>query len=116
MKGRSKAMSGIRLKRAAAIAMAAGLIATARGDGEIKTPAKHDLRGGGSVELLGVSPGPSGPWTWWGPDGRPLDQPPYDRSGGSTQGDDTRKVRVFAIRVSIKEDDRVCSSCGITLG
>ena len=93
-------MNEIRWTRAAAIVLAVGMIATARGDGDAKATARRDLPGGGSVELLGVSLAPSGPKTWWGPDGRLLDRPPYDRSGASARPGEGHKVRVFAARVA----------------
>jgi RNA polymerase sigma factor (sigma-70 family) len=36
------------------------------------------LSSGATIEVLGVSPHPSGPGTWWRPDGTPLPQPPCD--------------------------------------
>jgi hypothetical protein len=97
-------MGASRIQRAAAIAMAAGIIAASRGDGGVQATAKRELRGGGAVELLGVSPGPSGPKTWWGPDGRPLDRAPYDGLGSSTYLGEKQKVRRFAVKVSVSGD------------
>lgn len=38
------------------------------------------LPNGATIEVIGVSPHPSGPQTWWGPEGSPLAQPPCDPS------------------------------------
>jgi hypothetical protein len=93
-------MNEIRWTRVAAMVLAAGISATARGDADAKAPGKRDLPGGGSVELLGVSLAPSSPNTWWGPDGRLLDRAPYDRPGASATAGKNHKVRVFAVQVS----------------
>ncbi len=82
------------------VVFAAGIVAAVRGGEDEKAPWKQELRGGGTVELIGVSTQPLGPKTWWGPDGRPLDRPPFDGLGSSTTADEKHKARVFAIRLS----------------
>ena len=38
------------------------------------------MAGGATVEVVAVSSFPSGPKTWWRPDGTPLDEAPADPS------------------------------------
>ena len=62
-------------------------------DGE--RPGVKTLPNGGTFEVIGISTHPSGPHTWWGPDGSPLAEPPCDPSGtvlGPTEGTITRVV------------------------
>jgi hypothetical protein len=93
-------MNELRCRLTAVMLLAAGLLARARGDEDARPSGKRDLRGGGTVELIGVSTEPPGPKVWWGPDGLPLDQPPFDGLGSSTSTGEKHKARVFAIRVS----------------
>jgi hypothetical protein len=93
-------MTLTRWRLAATVVLAVGLVAAARVADDEKTPWKQELRGGETVELIGVSTQPLGPKTWWGPDGRSLDRPPFDGLGSSTTPDEQKKARVFAIRVS----------------
>lgn len=45
-------------------------------------PYLRKTQGGGTIEIVGVSRWPSGPKTWWRPDGTPLDEPPGGEPGG----------------------------------
>jgi len=45
-------------------------------------PYLRTTQGGGTIEIVGVSRWPSGPKTWWRPDGTPLDEPPGGEPGG----------------------------------
>ncbi len=58
------------------------------------------LSSGATVEVLGVSPHPSGPGTWWRPDGTPLPQPPCDPSRNRIGADGNVVVRAVAVRVT----------------
>jgi hypothetical protein len=61
----------------------------------------RSLPNGATIEVVGVSPHPSGPDTWWRPDGTPLDQPPCDPSGTKLSSDDPRDVvRAVVVRLS----------------
>ena len=53
---------------------------------------------------IGVSPHPSGPGTWWRPDGTPLPQPPCDRSRTRIGADGN--VNVLAVVVRVHESTR----------
>ena len=54
--------------------------------------------GGATVEVIAVSTIPSGPKTWWGPDGSPLEEAPVDSVAAEVRnGDD--EVRVILARV-----------------
>jgi hypothetical protein len=57
------------------------------------------LPGGVKVELVGVSSHPSGPETWWSPDGSPLSQVPYVRAGVTAHPGGDQQAREFAVRV-----------------
>jgi hypothetical protein len=43
-----------------------------------EVPKLDRLPSGMTIEVVGISPHPSGPTTWWGPDGAPLAQAPCD--------------------------------------
>jgi RNA polymerase sigma factor (sigma-70 family) len=60
----------------------------------------YTLPNGGTIEVIGVSTHPSGPNTWWGPDGSPLDQPPCDPSNTSLATNEKTMVRAIVARVS----------------
>lgn len=57
------------------------------------------LPSGATVEVIGVSSVPSGPQTWWRPDGTPLDPAPCDPIENQAGADDVTD-KVFVIRVS----------------
>jgi hypothetical protein len=58
------------------------------------------LPNGATIEVVGVSPHPSGPDTWWRPDGKPLGQPPCDRSSTSQTSDQDVVSRAVAVRIT----------------
>jgi len=63
---------------------------------------------GESVEVVGVSTVPTGPKTWWKPDGTPLAEAPVDTIGRKTEGPDGDKARVILLRSSgLKPDDLI---------
>ena len=55
---------------------------------------------GAAVEVIGVSPHPSGPETWWGPDGKPLAQPPCDRVSTRLSSTDPTISRAIVVRTT----------------
>ncbi len=55
---------------------------------------------GTTVEVVGVSTYPSGPKTWWRPDGTPLDEDPGDLQLHRLADDPTRQVRTILVRVT----------------
>lgn len=57
------------------------------------------LRNGETVELVGISPHPSGPKTWCDPEGRPLAQAPYARSSVRVGEEPHRMLREIVVRV-----------------
>jgi hypothetical protein len=58
------------------------------------------LSNGATIEVLGVSPHPSGPNTWWKPDGTPLAQAPCDRSRNMIGAGGDRVIRAIVVRVA----------------
>ena len=58
------------------------------------------LPGGGSIELLGVSTYPSGPDSWWRPDGSPLPEAPCDSPPKNLAVEGDFEFRVLAARVA----------------
>jgi len=61
------------------------------------------LDGGATIEVIGLSIHPSGPKTWWKPDGRPLAEAPCDRSGTGINEDDPADAlrhRSIVVRVT----------------
>jgi RNA polymerase sigma factor (sigma-70 family) len=61
----------------------------------------RSLPNGATIEVVGVSTHPSGPNTWWRPDGTPMDRPPCDPSGTKLSSDDPRDVvRAVVVRIS----------------
>ena len=71
----------------------------ARGAGG-RAPWLKTLPGGETVELIGISTQPIGPKSWWGPDGIPLAEAPFEKIPGSVTESDDRKARVFAVRLT----------------
>ena len=58
------------------------------------------LPGGATIEVIAVSAHPSGPNSWWGPDGSPLSQPPCDRPSMGIEPDRDVVFRAVLARVS----------------
>ncbi len=58
------------------------------------------LSNGATIEVIGVSSYPSGPDTWWRPDGTPLPQPPCDPSRARISGDGDIVYRVVVVRLT----------------
>jgi RNA polymerase sigma factor (sigma-70 family) len=58
------------------------------------------LPGGGAIELLGVSTYPSGPDSWWRPDGSPLAEAPCDSPPRNLGLDRSLVLLVIAARVT----------------
>ncbi len=60
------------------------------------------LPGGTTIEVVGLSFHPSGPKTWWKPDGTPLAEPPCDRSRTPVNDDpdEALRKRVIIVRVT----------------
>lgn len=73
---------------------------------EQRQVAEHDRRwvatlpSGGAIELLGVSTYPSGPDSWWRPDGSPLAEAPCDSPPKNLGMDGNVVFRVVAVRVT----------------
>ncbi|MDR3620600.1 MAG: sigma-70 family RNA polymerase sigma factor [Paludisphaera borealis] len=55
---------------------------------------------GATIEVVGVSPHPSGPRTWWRPDGTPLKQAPCDPSDTKLTTDEPAIARAILVRIS----------------
>ncbi len=62
---------------------------------------KKTLPGGTTVELIGISTNPSGPKTWWAPNGSPLGKAPLDQANRPFERPADRKMRGFAVRVTV---------------
>jgi RNA polymerase sigma factor (sigma-70 family) len=60
----------------------------------------RSLPNGATIEVVGISPHPSGPLTWWRPDGSPLPQPPCDRSNTRISSDQNVVFRSVVVRVT----------------
>jgi RNA polymerase sigma factor (sigma-70 family) len=58
------------------------------------------LPNGATIEVVGVSSHPSGPDTWWRPDGTMMQQPPCDRSGTRISSDGNVVFRAVVARVT----------------
>ncbi len=64
------------------------------------------MAGGATFEVVGVSTVPTGPDTWWKPDGSPLTEAPVDTIERKTHGREGEPVRVVLIRTSgVGRDD-----------
>ncbi len=59
----------------------------------------RNLPNGATIQVVGISPHPSGPDTWWRPDGTPLLEPPCDRSGTKITADDDAIIRSVVVRL-----------------
>jgi RNA polymerase sigma factor (sigma-70 family) len=65
-------------------------------------------KGGATVEVVGISTVPSGPHTWWKPDGSPLADAPVDSIERKTRASEEHAARVILVRVSgVKRDDNL---------
>ncbi len=60
----------------------------------------RSLPSGATIEVVGVSPHPSGPLTWWKPDGSPLAEAPCDRSNTRIFSDQNVAFRAVVARVT----------------
>jgi hypothetical protein len=67
---------------------------------KVARPWVKALSGGVKVELLGVSSHPSGPGTWWMPDGSPQPDIPYALGGGKVNLEKGWQALEFAVRMS----------------
>ncbi len=67
---------------------------------------RASFKSGVTVEVVGVSTVPTGPDTWWKPDGSPLSEAPVDRIESRLSGPEGRGARVILLRASgLKTDD-----------
>jgi RNA polymerase sigma factor (sigma-70 family) len=68
-------------------------------------PYRVSFKDGATVEVVGVSTLPTGPGTWWKPDGTPLAEPPFDpiSSHFRSPGEEVRLILVRATEV--RRDD-----------
>jgi len=112
-----------RLMRRAAALLLIGLAAGAAGLGmrarsappaperRIEPAADDDryrvaFKAGPTIEVVGVSTVPTGPKTWWKPDGSPLAEAPVDAIGRKTDGRARDEARLVLLHVSgLKGDD-----------
>ena len=61
---------------------------------------------GATVEVVGVSTVPTGPGTWWKPDGSPMAEAPVDAIERKTSAHEGEVARVILVRVSgVQRDD-----------
>lgn len=58
------------------------------------------LTNGATIEVVGISPHPSGPNTWWRPDGAPLNEPPSDPSDTRQTSDEDVVPRAIVVRLA----------------
>src|SRR5207302_221840 len=66
---------------------------------------RASFKNGATLEVVGVSTVPTGPGTWWKPDGSPLAQAPVDTIE-SKVGVHEEEARVILLRVSgVQRDD-----------
>ena len=63
------------------------------------------LPNGAVIELVGISTHPSGPKTWWSPDGSPLSEAPYASGSANTYPGGDEQAREFAIRKDVADRD-----------
>ena len=60
----------------------------------------RSLPSGALIEVIGISSFPSGPDTWWRPDGTPLQPAPCDPNEPKISGDDTASTSWFWCRLA----------------
>jgi len=64
------------------------------------------MAGGATIEVVAVSTVPSGPDTWWKPDGSRLAEPPVDTIESQTKAHEGEVARVILVRAAgVKRDD-----------
>ena len=64
------------------------------------------MAGGATIEVVAVSTVPTGPDTWWKPDGSRLAEPPVDTIEPKTVAHEGEVARVILVRASgVKKDD-----------
>ncbi len=64
------------------------------------------MAGGAAIEVVAVSTVPTGPGTWWKPDGSRLAEPPVDTIEPKTSERERKLARVILVRASgMKKDD-----------
>lgn len=64
------------------------------------------FQSGATIEVIGVSTLPTGPDTWWKPDGSPLSPAPVDAIESQFGGQEARGARVILVRTQgMKADD-----------
>ena len=64
------------------------------------------LQNGATIEVVGVSTVPTGPHTWWKPDGSPLAEAPVDTIERKTKPDAGEESRVILLKASgVKHDE-----------
>jgi hypothetical protein len=68
---------------------------------------RASLKNGATIEVIGVSTVPSGPHTWWKPDGTPLDQAPVDTIERQLRAGGSAKARVILVRTSGGKHDEL---------
>ncbi len=76
---------------------ATGTDPAAKGAG-VSPSHRATMANGATIEVVGVSSHPSGPTTWWRPDGTPLDQAPCDPSGTRISSDQDVVFRAVVAR------------------
>jgi RNA polymerase sigma factor (sigma-70 family) len=99
----------------AGVAAVAKLAESAPQDSKVRAPAPADdnryraaFKRGATVEVIGVSTVPTGPHTWWKPDGTPLAEAPADTIDKKTRAGDGEEARLILLRVSgVKKDDNL---------
>ncbi len=61
---------------------------------------RTSFKNGATIEVVGISTVPSGPHTWWKPDGSPLTEAPVDPIARRTSLRESEEARVILVRVS----------------
>ncbi len=119
--GASRAMNLHRLMKRVSAMLLIGVVAGGAGVGMLARSAPpqperrasdvaddHRYRAsfGATIEVVGVSTVPTGPRTWWKPDGSPLAEAPVDTIERKTSVHDGEEARVILLRASgVKNDD-----------
>ena len=121
--GASRAMNVHRLIKWSAMALLIGVAAGGAGIGmmarssppEPEQPAKAvaddsryrtSFKNGATIEVVGISTVPTGPNTWWKPDGSPLAEAPVDRIERHISAQASGDPRVILLRTSgVQRDD-----------
>ncbi len=119
IEGATKAMIVQRLLRATAAVFLIGAVASGAGMGLLarteppppeaepgtvavaeEDPYRATFQGGATVEVIGVSTLPTGPNTWWKPDGSPLAEAPVDTIEWRLRANENQPARVILVRSS----------------